>query len=329
VRVHRVEFDDLYVRVSTAGPERDRGFVLIPGIGVSSNYFERLALELHEFGPVHALDLPGFGGVPHRRRRMTIRDYADLVAYVINELDLGDPVLIGHSMGAQIVVDMAARCRRPTGEPFSHVVLISPVINRRERRLRTAAWRFLQASLREPPAVAAVAAYAYLLCGPRWFWRVLPEMMTYPIEDLLPEVPSSTLVLTGKEDPLCPRSWTGEICELLPHGRAYEIAGAAHSVMHANAADVARLCIRHARGDSTDEDEIEVIEHPVRPGSAKVGSMLRKVVARATELLGIVSDDDRKIARGKTLHTEAEGDTEPEQDAEADGQARVPGESGP
>ena len=49
----------------------------MPGIGVSANYFERLAFQLNEFGLVIALDLPGFGGVPHPRRpRLTITEYA-------------------------------------------------------------------------------------------------------------------------------------------------------------------------------------------------------------------------------------------------------------
>jgi pimeloyl-ACP methyl ester carboxylesterase len=65
VTVRRVAWKRTYARVSTVGRTGDRAFVLVPGIGVSSNYFERLAGLLNEYGPVHALDLPGFGGVPH------------------------------------------------------------------------------------------------------------------------------------------------------------------------------------------------------------------------------------------------------------------------
>ena len=67
VRVQRVPWKSTYARVSTVGHEGERTFVLVPGIGLSSNYFERLAAQLNEYGPVHALDLPGFGGVPHPR----------------------------------------------------------------------------------------------------------------------------------------------------------------------------------------------------------------------------------------------------------------------
>ena len=97
--------------------EGERTFVLVPGIGVSSNYFERLATQLNEYGPVHALDLPGFGGVPHPESgRMTIGEYADLVGTVIDELDLDDPVVVGHSMGTQVVGARTPSRHRPAAE---------------------------------------------------------------------------------------------------------------------------------------------------------------------------------------------------------------------
>ena len=81
VTVDRVYDGDLYVRVSTIGKTGDRPFVLVPGIGVSSNYFERLAPNLNRFGPVHALDLPGFAGVPHPESALSIRGYADQISF--------------------------------------------------------------------------------------------------------------------------------------------------------------------------------------------------------------------------------------------------------
>lgn len=52
VTVSRVQADDTYVRVNSVGDGGIRPFVLVPGIGVSSTYFERLAPRLLEFGPV-------------------------------------------------------------------------------------------------------------------------------------------------------------------------------------------------------------------------------------------------------------------------------------
>lgn len=255
VEVRRVIDGERYARVSTIGQKRQRPFLLVAGIGVASNYYERLAPNLNEFGPVHALDLPGFAGVPHPDRAMSIRDYADLVGRVIDELELDDPVVVGHSMGTQVVADLASR--RPE---LSSIVLIGPVVNAHERRIPLQAVRFLQASWHEPLRVKVLAVGAYLLCGFRWFSRVLPEMIRFPLEERLPSIQAHTLVIRGEFDAVAPREWVDTVSELLPHSRAFEIPGAAHSVMHAHAEEVARLCVEHARRPRDDDDDLRVAE---------------------------------------------------------------------
>ncbi len=309
VTVERVHWNGTYARVNTAGTSGTRAFVLVPGIGVSSNYFERLAIHLNEFGPVIALDLPGFGGVPHPEGTpMSIADYAELVGLVIDHLELENPIVVGHSMGTQIVTELAGH------RHFEDLVLISPVLNPQERRLRTAARRFLQSSLHEPPRVAAMAIYAYLLCGVRWFSRVLPAMLRYRIEDVLPHITANTLVIAGERDALCPRPWIQQVAELLPQAQAWQIPGAAHSVMHGNAEDVARLCVHHARRTEPDDDIIRVAEHDRRTEpEATFDEHVRSLKGRATEFTGIVTDDDELIARGKTEHAEAAQDADREE----------------
>ncbi|WP_161606242.1 alpha/beta fold hydrolase [Microlunatus speluncae] len=302
VAVDRVYLGDVYARVSTVGDTGTRAFVLVPGIGVSANYFEQLAAELNEFGPVVALDLPGFGGVPHPRgRRFGIGEYAELVGTVIERLGLRDPILVGHSMGTQIVAELAARSAPGT---FRSVVLLGPVINPAERRLRTTVLRFLQSCRREPPRVALLAIYAYLLCGPRWFARTLPEMLAYRIEETLPKITASTLIIAGEHDRLCPRPWLERAAELLPRSRIWIIPDGAHSVMHAQADQVAQLCVEHARHpDAADEDEARVAtDEPDTPDHAEPAKQL---AGQAEELIGIVTDDDALIAAGKTKQAEA------------------------
>lgn len=305
VTVSRVYRDSIYVRVSTIGVTRDRPFVLVPGIGVSSNYFERLAPNLNEYGPVYALDLPGFGGVPHGAERLTIADFADLVGAVIDDLGLEDPVLVGHSMGTQVVVDLAAR--RPE---LTSLILIGPVINAAERRIPIQAWRFLTSSLREPGRVKALAMGAYLLCGPRWFSRILPEMMTYPIEDRLGDIQASTLVIRGEQDANCPADWVDQVADTLPRSAAWEIPGAAHSVMYAHADEVSRLCVEHARHPSDQRGDVDVQQlltdgTPDHLPPADPLHLVRALTGRLTELRGVLFHDDELIAEGKTMHAEA------------------------
>jgi len=334
VSVSRVYDGDVYVRVNTVGTTGTRPFVLVPGIGVSSTYFERLAPNLNEFGPVHAIDLPGFGGVPHPGKAMSIQDYATLLGLVIDKLELDDPVLVGHSMGTQVVTELVSR--RPE---LSTVVLIGPVVNPAERHVALQARRFLQASWHEPAKVKVLAVGSYLLCGFKWFSRILPKMMHFEIEKRLPLVQARTLIIRGQYDAVCPRDWVEEIGRLVPRSRLWEIPDAAHSVMHAHAAEVARLCVAHAKNPITAEEQAEqdaanaaddqsllqiyedkVNTEDTNPQEGNDGASaelsadsvaedlelaVKAAQGRITETVGIFTDDDEAIARGKTLHAEA------------------------
>ncbi|CAN5125325.1 hypothetical protein BH09ACT1_BH09ACT1_13520 [soil metagenome] len=306
VTVTRVHDGDVYVRVNSVGTGGTRPFILVPGIGVSSTYFEKLAPHLNEFGPVHALDLPGFGGVPHPSSTMSIRQYADLVGKVIDDLELDDPIIVGHSMGSQVVSDLVSR--RPE---LSTLVLIGPVIHPSERRVLTQAVRFLQSSWHEPNTVKVLAISSYLFCGVKWFSRVLPKMMSFPIEDRLPLIKAHTLVIRGEYDAVAPREWVEEVGRLLPSNRLWEIPGAAHSVMYAHAVEVAKLCVDHARRTVADgdDDNLRVFDETpddrVTDARPSVTEIAQAIGGRITETAGILQDDDAKIAEGKTAAAKA------------------------
>ena len=303
---------DNYARVNSIGTGGIRPFVLVPGIGVSSTYFERLAPNLNEFGPVYALDLPGFGGVPHPDTALGIREYADLVGRVIDELGLDDPIVVGHSMGSQVVSDLASR--RPD---LTTLVLIGPVVNPAERTVLTQARRFLAAATHEPGRVKALAITAYLFCGFKWFSRVLPKMMSYPIEDALPLIKAHTLVIRGEFDGVAPRDWVRRVGDLLPSSRLWEIPGAAHSVMYAHAEEVARLCVVHARETAGDADgdtalHIASVVEDRAEEKLDAAAAAKSIGGRLTEAVGVITDNDELIQQGKTAHAEALGEASTE-----------------
>jgi pimeloyl-ACP methyl ester carboxylesterase len=231
---------------------------------------------------------------------MTITQYADLVEESITVLGLTDPVLIGHSMGAQVVADLAAR--RPD---LTALVLIGPVVNAAERTAPRQILRFLQTARREPLRVKVVAVTAYLLCGMRWIKVVLPEMMRYRLEDQLPRIHARTLVVYGESDANCPPDWADTVVSLLPRAQAWEVPDAAHSVIVAHARAIARLCADHAHQQlpptSTHlrQQHLSAEPEPEPSLPAKLRAFAR---GRGTELLGILRDDDQLIARGKSVH---------------------------
>ena len=304
VTITRVEHDGEHVRVSTLQGPGERDFVLVSGIGVASDYYIRLALDLNAIGSVHSIDLPGFAGVRHSGRPLAINDFADLTEAVLDHLGIEDPVLVGHSMGSQVVTEVAARRRG-----ISHAVLIGPVVNAAERTVVQQGLRLLTCAGREPIAITVHVLASYVLCGPRWFFTVLPHMMRYPIEDRLPAVGAHTLLLRGQHDGNAPRGWVARLADLTPHARAWEIPGAAHSVMYAHAREVAQLCVEHL-GRPEGEREGEAVHRGGKDGSANGERRLRgEIAARVSGTLltlrGMVHDDDALVAEGSRRQLEA------------------------
>ena len=90
------------------GDANDLTFVLVHGLGVSSSLFREVTDRLRHLGRVVVYDLPGFGGVPHPRDPMSIGEFASVMGASLIDLGITEPVLVGHSMGAQVAAELAA-----------------------------------------------------------------------------------------------------------------------------------------------------------------------------------------------------------------------------
>lgn len=200
--------------------------MLVHGIGASSRYFRPLIPALTDYGQVLAVELPGFGGAPKPNHALSIEEHAEVLAALLSQRG-EQVVLIGHSIGAQIVVEVALQ----VPELIEQAVLIGPVTD-------PAAPRGYQQALRlgldvfTEPFMANVTVFSdYLRSGVIWFLRTLPTMLRYPMVEKLKLVQAPTLMMRGERDPIAPRPWGRQVASLLPQGKLIEIAGAGHDAM--------------------------------------------------------------------------------------------------
>lgn len=221
----------LELRVLDSGPDGDpsaRTFVLVHGLGVSSLYYRELADHLAPHGRVIAVDLPGFGRTDKPERALRMSHFAMVMEDTLADLGLGDAVLIGHSMGTQVVVETLARRPGIAGS----AVLIGPVVNERERRVPLLVWRFLQSVFAETPASVAPSILAWLRCGPRMLLDTVPPMVDYRLEDRLADVDVPVVLLAGAKDRLAPRAWLDRLADAAGgEARVEVVADASHQVM--------------------------------------------------------------------------------------------------
>ena len=91
------------------GPVGRLPVVLVHGFGVSSRYMVPLGEALARDFRVYAPDLPGFGRSEQPADVLDISGLAEALASWMAALGLGPAVLIGNSLGCQVIVEVALR----------------------------------------------------------------------------------------------------------------------------------------------------------------------------------------------------------------------------
>ena len=211
-------------------------YVLIHGIGMGRSIFADLDDHLDRTARTIAIDLPGYGDAPEPPRVLTMERTADLVAAFIRARCVGPVVVVGHSMGTQVAVEIAAR--HP--QLVRSIVLIGPTVNRRERTARAQVLRLAQDLALESPRVIFVGAREYVRAGPRLRAK-FRAMLVHRPEMTYPRVDVPALVLRGENDYVSPRSWCRFVAASLPTGRLAEVPGHGHEAMIRDAAPAAAM----------------------------------------------------------------------------------------
>jgi pimeloyl-ACP methyl ester carboxylesterase len=170
-----------------------RNAVLIHGLGMSSRYFDGLALELFRAGwdPI-APDLPGFGESGDAPASGP-REHADMLAKWADALGIRDALWLGHSIGCNAVAHLARQ--RP--DLVQKAVHVGPLWTRTPiPSLRLMAMLALD-GLREPMPLYRYVLPAYWRVGiARWWLTWLRYARDVAAE------PPAHLMIAGERDPI-------------------------------------------------------------------------------------------------------------------------------
>ncbi len=195
------------LRALVGGPADGPPLVLLHGLGGSSANWALLAPALAERHRVVLVDLPGHGRSGPLPAAPGIGPYADRVALLLERLELGAAVVVGHSLGGLVALRLAAR--HPAA--VRGLVLAAPAgigsgTKAAERALAFVGW--VQPGRRISPYWRAVARSGTLkrIVFGRWFAADPEALGTDAVEALLGEInlhtdtQSASRVLTA-DDP--------------------------------------------------------------------------------------------------------------------------------
>lgn len=204
--------------------------ILLHGLSGSARWWSRnipaFAAEFRVLVP----DLLGFG---RTRVRGPIPPFPELSAVLtgwMDRLGLERANLVGHSMGGQIAVHLAARFP----ERVDRLVLVDPAGIPRPltpRNLMRFARETAPPSRWGDPRFIPVIMGDALIAGPASILRALYHMLRDDIRPLLPQISAPTLVVWGERDSLIPVAHARDFQGVIPGARLSVISGAAHNPM--------------------------------------------------------------------------------------------------
>jgi membrane protein len=230
-------------RTKTVSDGASATFVLLHGLGLSHLSLGRLAEHLTPYGNVFAPDLPGFGTARKPRARLSVEDYATAIEDALDQRGLsssGRLVILGHSLGAQIALEMALR--RP--DRVTAVILVGTVVDPAAPTLPGQAGRLLRDYFGEPPRTLLMVARAYLHGGFRQFLAGTRSMLEYSTADRIDQLTIPTLILRGGNDPISPAGWNGWLGSQVAQSCHRSILGHRHNVVHSAPDRVATVIMR-------------------------------------------------------------------------------------
>jgi pimeloyl-ACP methyl ester carboxylesterase len=238
-----------WARVPSASPADDAPvFVLVHGLGLSRLSFSRLARVLAAHGTVLAPDLPGFGAAPGPGRRLGVDELTEVLLPRLDALAApaagrAPLVVLGHSLGAEIAVEIARR--RP--HLVRALVLVGPVVDPAAASALGQGRRLLLDMVGEPPLTACMVTRDYVRGGLFSYAAGTRSMLRYDTAGRLRDVTAPLLVLRGAHDPVAPRGWAAELAGLVEDGTSADVPGGVHNVVHSRPDEVGRLVLEFLR----------------------------------------------------------------------------------
>ncbi len=232
-----------WVSPGPAGPDPP-SVVLVHGV-VSSRYLLPTAHRLAPAFRVLVPDLPGFGASPRPGRPLDVGGLAEALDGAMGAWGARCPTVVGHSIGAEVVVELARR--RPGA--VGRAVLVGPTGDPRVRRVLGLWWRWWANAPGEPLAFHRLALAEARSVGPGRMWRTMQLALDDPTTPKLEGLGLPTLLVRGEHDRVAPQRWLEQLADMVPQSELAVIPGAAHTVVHHAPIQLARLVSRFAGVD--------------------------------------------------------------------------------
>jgi len=235
-----------FARIDHAGTPGFPPIVMIHGLVVSGAYFRPVAMYLDGDLSLWIPDLPGFGRSETGGDIWTLDQHADGLAAWMVEHGLAGAVMVGNSLGCQVLTLLAVN--HP--ELVHSLILIAPTMDPDESNVLQIAWRAMLDVPRENPSIWSVWIPDFFRAGPWRAIRSLNSGLRDPQLYRLDDISQPVLVIGGERDPIISPEWVHEMASRIPKGEAIILPGAPHAMNYSDPKALAGV-IHRAVGRTT------------------------------------------------------------------------------
>lgn len=246
--------------------------LFIHGLGSYLSVWEKNIPDLHKTYRCIAIDLPGYGKSAKKGLNISLGYYGDVVADFLQRLEIASAVVVGHSMGGQIAMMLAADkpelvekliLLAPAGletfsekekQWFSQVVTVESVKQSSETVIRANfAANFHQMPddaeflINERLMIREAADFEHYCAN---VVQSVQAMLSEPVLPILDSIKQPTLILFGSEDKLIPNRFlhpaltTSEVAAIgkdrIANSQVHMVPEAGHFLMFEKSEDVNR-----------------------------------------------------------------------------------------
>ncbi|WP_157448732.1 alpha/beta fold hydrolase [Deinococcus peraridilitoris] len=229
-----------YARVQGSGPP----LVIVPGLGCSHVCYTALQSALAPYFEVWAYDAPGHGYTRAAPNRFTtVESLTEQLAAWLVAHGLTNATLLGHSLGGQVLLHLAAR--HPQLTP--RLVLSAPTGLQPLMPVAQQVWRVFLDGFRDRRYYVWRLTQSYLIAGPRRVIRLYRDLRHAGTDALPPQVQAPTLVLQGEADEVVRSRALRRLACRLPRGQLVCIEHGPHALIDKYPVTVTELVREFAR----------------------------------------------------------------------------------
>ena len=247
----QINIDGLDIRYESAGKDSGRDILILPGWGAALDLYEFLIKHLSDRFKVTAVDFPGCGGSQIMSEPWDVQDYADFVVKFIEKAGLNNPILIGHSNGGRVIMQL---CGTGMLSPDKVVLLGAAGINHKKtfkQNLRQSVFKFIKKVLLLP----GIRKYSKNMLdkarnhfgsadyksAPDVLRRTMVKLISRDMREVLPNIKASTLLIYGENDTAATVDDANVIASCIDDAGVCVIRGAGHFAFLDRPFEVAKI----------------------------------------------------------------------------------------